>query len=230
MKTEIQTPSRASGRPAGFTLVELLVVIAIISILMTVGAIGIGGMTGGKGVTNGVATAEAVFDEARSIAVSKRTNARVLVSIQDPKNRDTYLRRVVVAYQDVDAAGNPSNTWTLASRGITLPEQTYFSRELSRKNHKSGGDKIDIMTLPATVKAEYRGEYLYYEFNGEGLCTTPGASFIIGTGARPNAAENPRTTASGKRDFGGFVIWRNGRTSMFRNPEQMDLPSSITNF
>jgi hypothetical protein len=37
-------------------------------------------------------------------------------------------------------------------------------------------------------------------------------------------------TASGKRDFGGFVIWRNGRTSMFRNPEQIDLPASFTNF
>jgi prepilin-type N-terminal cleavage/methylation domain-containing protein len=230
MQKKFLKPTHASGRSRGFTLVELLVVIAIISILMTVGAIGIGGMTGGKGVSNGVATAEAVFDEARSIAVSKRTNARVLISIQNPNDRDTYLRRIVVAFQDLDAAGNPSNTWTLASRGIILPEQTYFSRDLSRKNHKSGSGGMDTMTLPSTVKAEYRGDYFYYEFNGEGICTTPGASFIVGTGARTNGALNPKITASAKRDFGGFVVWRNGRTSMFRNPEQMDLPASLNTF
>ncbi len=230
----MQSKSTASHRPpkpiGGFTLVELLVVIAIISILMTVGAIGIGGMTAGKGVTNAVATAEAVFDEARSIAISKRTNARVLISIQDSNNRDTYLRRVVVAFQDLDASGNPSSTWTLASRGIVLPEQTYFSQEFSKEKHETGGNGIQKMTLNAPVKTEYRGEYYYYEFNGEGICTTPGASFVVGSGARPNGAKNPRVTASGKRDFGGFVIWRNGRTSMFRNPEQIDLPASFTNF
>ena len=57
----------------GFTLVEMLVVIAIMSILMTAGAIGLSGM-GGKGVTSGVASAESLFDEARSMAIGERTN------------------------------------------------------------------------------------------------------------------------------------------------------------
>jgi prepilin-type N-terminal cleavage/methylation domain-containing protein len=61
-----------SRRPA-FTLVELLVVIAIISILMTAGSIGLSGM-GGKGVTSGVTTSEALFDEARTTAVGPRNS------------------------------------------------------------------------------------------------------------------------------------------------------------
>ena len=66
-------------RGQAFTLIEMLVVIAIMSILMTAGAIGLGGM-GGKGVTSGVASAESLFDEARSIAVGQQTRARVMVA------------------------------------------------------------------------------------------------------------------------------------------------------
>ena len=75
------------------------------------------------------------------------------------------------------------------------------------------------------MKKAYEGSYYIYEFNAQGICTTPGASFIIGTGARNTtksaSAQPPRVTASAKRDFGGFVIWRNGRTSVFRSPDQM---------
>ncbi|MGA0854875.1 MAG: prepilin-type N-terminal cleavage/methylation domain-containing protein, partial [Luteolibacter sp.] len=65
MRVVDMIPSIRRHAPA-FTLVELLVVIAIMSILMTAGAIGLGGI-GGKGVTSGVASAEALFDEARSL-------------------------------------------------------------------------------------------------------------------------------------------------------------------
>lgn len=92
-------------RARGFSLIELLAVIAIISILMTVAAIGVGGVLGGKGVGTGVAIAEAVFDEARAAAVSKRTKARVLIDISDPKNRENYLRRILVVYQELDDNG-----------------------------------------------------------------------------------------------------------------------------
>lgn len=209
-----------------FTLVEMLVVIAIMSILMTAGAIGLGGM-GGKGVTSGVASSESLFDEARSIAVGQRTKARVLIAKDLTNNRGDNLRRIIVASAEIDAATglekSPQN-WILSSRGVVLPEQTFFSQDYSKKIQSSSTGTIDTMTLPASAKSAYVGSYYYYEFNSEGICTTPGASFVLGAGARKlNAAatDKPKVTTAGKRDFGGFVVWRNGRTSMFRSPAQI---------
>ena len=71
----------------------MLVVIAIISILMTAGSIGLSGM-GGKGVTSGVATAESLFDEARTTAVGRNLRACVLVA----KSLDQQSRRRPAAH------------------------------------------------------------------------------------------------------------------------------------
>lgn len=222
---------------AAFTLVEMLVVIAIISILMTVGSVGLSGL-GGKGVTSGVTTAEALFDEARTTAVGRNIRSCVLVAKALNNNPAEDLRRILVAYEPVDADGKPTTpdgadpAWVLSSRGAVLPEQTYFSSKFSKKDH-AGDGVVQSITLTGAKKT-YEGEYFIYEFNAQGICKTPGASFIIGAGARNTSRSAtlapPRTTGSGKRDFGGFVIWRNGRTSVFRNPQQMNLPSTTTDF
>jgi prepilin-type N-terminal cleavage/methylation domain-containing protein len=218
------------GLFSGFTLVEMLAVVLIISVLLTLGAVGINRLTSGKGVTNGVSNAEALFDEARAIAVGKGTKARVLVD--NNANSENSLRRLLVVYQELDDEGKPKDpeTWVLTSRGVTLSEGVYFSEKFSKKDQQAGGT-LDEMTLVQndTVKKDYAGEYFYYEFNREGLCTTPGASFVLGAGARPQGQE-PRVTGSSKRDFGGFVIWRNGRLSAFRGPDHIGIPSSATTF
>jgi prepilin-type N-terminal cleavage/methylation domain-containing protein len=225
-------PISHSNRPrqSGFSLVELLTVIAIISVLMTVSVVGLNGLAGGKGVSTAVSTSEAVFEEARSLAIGKRTSAAVLISVQDPQNRDTYLRRMVVAYKEIDPVTNEQKgDWVLASRGATLPDKVYYSATLSKRNHKNGSGSMDRVSL-SNVKREYSGEYYIYEFNSEGICTTPGASFVIGMGTLPIGDKHPRVIASAKRDFGGFVIWRNGSTSIFRDPSQILTSGDLTKF
>lgn len=221
---------RRISRFRGFSLIELLTVIAIISILMTVAAIGVGGAMGGKGVGSAVASVEAVFEEARSTAISRQTKTRVLVDVSDPKSRENYLRRVVMVYEELDENGAPiKDNWVLGGRAFYLPDHTFFSRTFSVKDISSGSGQLDSMTL-TNVSRAYQGEYLYYEFNSEGISSNPGASFIVGTGARNIGEQKPIVTASSKRDFGGFVVRRNGRTSVFRSPEQMNLPSDFKNF
>lgn len=214
---------------AGFTLVEVLTVIAIISVLMTAGAIGLGNLTAGKGTSSAIATCESLFEEARTIAVSKRCKARVLIDVDDPKNSN-YLRRVVIAHEKINTDGTVDpGKWVVSSRGYTMPSGTFFSRTFSKQDAENQSGDLSKQTLGADVVASYRGDYVAYEFNGEGIFTTPGASFIIGAGIRPNNGE-PRITSGAERDFAGFVIWRNGRTSSYRSPNQMGIPASITNF
>ncbi len=226
----LQTKSRPAKAKTAFTLVELLVVITIISILMTAGSIGLSSI-GGKGVTSGVTNAEALFNEARSMAVGKSLRSCVLVAKKLTNNSADDLRRIIVATEPVDATGKPTTAsgtpvtdWVLSSRGAVLPDQTFFSSKFSKKDHAGGGGSLDTVTLP-NVKNAYKGDYYVYEFNSQGICTTPGASFIIGSGARtlskPADTQPPRITSSAKRDFGGFVIWRNGGTSVFRGPDQI---------
>jgi hypothetical protein len=115
----------------------------------------------------------------------------------------------------------------ISSRSVLLPEQTFFSSKFSKKDHKGSSGVIDEITESnlVDVKNAYKGTYYIYEFNAQGISKNPGASFIIGAGARngsrPSTSEPPKVTSSARRDFGGFVVWRNGRTSVFRSPTQM---------
>jgi prepilin-type N-terminal cleavage/methylation domain-containing protein len=220
----------SSRRVPAFTLVEMIIVITIITILLTVGALGLRNLAKGSGVSATVPVTEAVFAEARAIAIGKGTNARVLINSN--KDDDRYLRFMVVAYLDDD-----SGKWVAESRGTSLPKGVYFSQDFSKKSHSTGGagafgnsDAMDIYggAAQANRNENLSGSYFYYEYNSEGNITDPGASFIIGVGTRSPGAEKPRADDAGAKNFGGFVIWRKGSTSVFRHPDQIGMPADMS--
>ena len=212
---------------SGFSLVEILIVIFIISILMTAGVMGLKNLSVGKGTSSAISTCESLFNEARTIATSKRCNSRVMIDVDDISS-DNYLRRVVIAHQKINDDGTiAEDTWVLASRAYFIPAATFYSREYSKL--EDGSDIPETAMSGENFTTSYAGRYAYYEFNGEGVSLNPGASFIIGGGIRPKGQE-PRFIKSAEKDAAGFVVWRNGRTSTYRNPEHIDIDDSGTNF
>ena len=228
----------------GFSLVEILVVILIISILMTAGVMGLKNLSVGKGTSSAIATCESLFNEARTVAISKRCNSRLMVDIDDVDS-DNYLRRVVIAHEYIDPNTGivDPDTWILSSRAYFIPNGTFYSQKYSKLRDESYIPErvMDLFALdPNGLKAknlsQYNGRYAYYEFNAEGIPSlTPdkkdfiGASFIIGGGIRPKGQE-PRFIRDAEKDMAGFVIWRNGRTSTYRSPEHMGITGKPTNF
>jgi len=216
-----------SHRPVrGFTLIELLVVMTIMALMLALGTAALRNI-GGTGVSTAVAQAEAWFSEARALAIGQSTHSRVLIDVDDPQS-DNYLRRLVIVSQPLDDDGMPQEgQWVLAREGFLLPNGVYFSRRFSHRNHGQSAGELEEMTLSG-VASHYQGRYLFYEFNSEGICTSgrteaggyAGPSFVVASGVRDPGGE-PRTTGDARRNFGGFVIWRNGSTSIFRDPGQI---------
>lgn len=211
---------------AAFTLVEMIVVITIITILLTVGALGLKNLSKGTGISAGLPVAEAVFAEARALAIGKGTNARVLIHANhapdDELHKERYLKYMIVAYEELDADGNPNGNWKLDSRGVSLPDNVYFIERLSETNAPSV--KTATMLLPGNSSSEC----FYYEFNSEGMMVDPQPSgnsvprFVIRIASLPPGQTEPIASSDAGKNMGGFVIWRSGRTSVFRHPDQIE--------
>ena len=203
-----------------FTMVEILAVIAVIAILMSVAAVGVQKMDQGQATATASSISEAIFDEARSSAVGRGTRARVVIHNDSSEDeRDRYLRYMAVC---IEVEGE----WEFASRGTSLPSGVYFDKLATDE----AGSKIDDIGTYGTMSIALPGdkdssvECYYYEFNAEGLCVdadnpgSPGAAFVLAGGVLPPNEDAPRVKGNNRT---GFVVWRNGRTSIFRNPEHI---------
>lgn len=205
-------------------MVEILAVIAVIAILMSVAAVGIQKMDEGQAVGAALSVSEALFDEARSAAVGRGTRARVYVhNDPSPAQRNRYLRFMAVA---VENDGN----WEFSSRGTFLPAGVYFDElatdDAIGKVPDIGTYGTDTIALPGDKRSQVK--CVFYEFNAEGICvregaSSPGAAFVVAGGVLPPSETRPRVKGNNRS---GFVVWRNGRTSLFRNPEHITSSSN----
>lgn len=220
----LRTTSRTRTATRGFSLVELLAVMTIIAILLSLASVGISKIGKGQGITSGIALAEGLVSSARSLAKGQGTTVRLVIHSElndtDPTERDRYRRMMMVVYREIDPeTGAEKSDWSRSGAPIFLPDQVYFSVERSKTEAATGGnlpkDRFQLTNDPSDT-----AECYYYEFNSQGICTTPGASFILENGARPNGQE--RAILGNGRNIGGFVIWRSGSTSMIRDIDQID--------
>ncbi|MDG1357326.1 MAG: prepilin-type N-terminal cleavage/methylation domain-containing protein [Akkermansiaceae bacterium] len=223
------SPSFCQARvhASGYSLLELLVVISLIAVLMTVGSFGIKNFSKASGVSSGVPIAQGVFAQARALAIEKGTNTRVMMHCDnrtDSLNRERNLRYMVVQYEDTkNTEVTTDDEWVTASKGVKLPEGVFYSVSLSNRT-TAPDTTLSSGPLPGGAVQNCR----VYEFNSQGIITSPVPvannvpRFVIRAGSLPPGQTEPiPASGAGERNVGGFVIWRNGRTSVFRHPDQV---------
>ena len=213
-----------------------MAVMMVIAILLSVAAVGIQSIDRGQATTTAVSVTEALFDEVRSAAVGRGIRARLLIHKElndtEQEDKERYLSYMCVAVEGTDQGGDAQGGgWEIITRGTKLPGGVYFSAEESERVSdaigvgKAGTMRID---LPGSGSgSDSFKECYYFEFNAEGVCVDsenavaqPGAAVVLISGTRPKGQEEPKLLKNNKV---GFVVWRNGRTSIFRSPEQIDL-------
>jgi len=208
-----------------------MAVMMVIAILLSVAAVGIQSIGRGQATTTALSVTEALFDEARGAAVGRGTRARLLIhkELDDAKveDRERYLSYMCVAVEGTNQAGEAQGGgWEVITRGTKLPTGVYFSMEESERVADAiGVGKPGTMSIDLPGSDSFK-ECYYFEFNPEGVCVDsenaaldPGAAVVLISGARPRDQEEPTLLKNNKV---GFVVWRNGRTSIFRSPEQID--------
>ena len=206
----------------GFTLVELLAVMAIIAILLSLASVGISRIGKGQGVTAGLAIGEGLLAQARILAMNQNAPARLIIHgdlrDQNPLDRENYRRMMMVVYQTTDEEGRIIPEWKRAGSPTSLPKGVYYSPELSRADMRAGGVLPEARHQLTSDQNQVRQCHVY-EFNGQGICTTPGAGFVVVEGASPSGARQPLRGVS--LDLGGFVVLKNGGTTMIRDITQL---------
>lgn len=225
----------------GFTLVEMLVVISLIAIL----AMGISMLNmndASQGIYSANRSMMIAFHEARTTALQKQTETRVIIykGNKDPERR---LRQVGVIYKVKDTEDKELG-WVALNNGFVMPKNVFFvppesefasyvktSGNISSSalfkssfnNTYSGSFHIvGIQNFPSTeplTLTEGTGDWYSYHFSSEGLSMNPGGTVMLALGNRDAddyyVVDNPYSQM-------GFAIRRIGNTIPFNDYYEME--------
>jgi prepilin-type N-terminal cleavage/methylation domain-containing protein len=193
MKIQISPSS-----PRAFSLVELLVVIGVVAILSAIGAVAM--RDGGQSVQSAANAASSLFSLARTEAILRRTEVRVVVDTNyQPSQPQNFLRRVGVAARRED--GN----WEMISRWTSLPGNAFFHRDLSASH--------GVEAMPGLGT----GSLDYFAFRPNGQAAGPRSQFVVAGGEQNGGV----FLEHGDNNRSGFFVHRLGRISFFQSPSEI---------
>jgi len=183
---------------SAFSLVELLTVIGIIAVLTSLGAVAL--RDGGHSVQSAANAASSLFSLARTEAILRVTEVRVVVDTNfEASQPDHFLRRVAVV------ARSDKGNWEMISRWTVLPGNAFFHRELSESHGSEPMPGVGTGTLD------------YFAFRPNGQAVGPRGQFIVTRGEQQDGVFHEH----GESNRSGFFVHRLGRLSFFPSPSEI---------
>lgn len=182
-------------------MVELMAVIAIISIMAVIIGVGLGGGNESVALGNAQRISSSIFQSARSIALLRQTNARVIIYADQGAQTDPrkFLRYMGVVYDDPETPNTVD--WIPANQGTYLPEGVFYIPPgantttgltdatsstdpilASKFNEQSeiGGANPFSVSFPVTGGTAE--QFYWYEFDDKGMSNNPGGTFVLNAG------------------------------------------------
>lgn len=232
---------RRTAASAGFTLVELLVVVAAVSILLTLGSVGIKSLTGGKGTTAGLATMEVLVEEARQTGIKNGGFGYLVIPAEQVPQTDdrftqakkNYLRQVYIGLGEVDPQTGNEGQVELISRPNELPADTYFNPKLSNKGTGVYNFTKTKIKVPRAGNTNGREDCYILRFNSKGFLAPRQGSAdlakIVLSRAVLNNSYQLQMEKSAANDHTAMAVWKTGRTTLIREMAKIEPSATSSN-
>jgi len=220
-------------RRGGVTLTELLVVVGLIAVLATFVGISLGGREG-VGLSSGQRIAASMFRSAKSVAVMRQTEARVIIYADDEDDKKRLRFMGIVYHADTNDDGTPDD-WLPANNGIYLPEGIYYlpasgdQPAYLLEDSQVGGtfrrsDSVGSGTYNFPAESGPGETFFEYEFNPNGTTQNSGDSVVLAAGELQSSAGGTGTDIVLTNPFqvSGFILRKLGNVTLFTDYD--DIP------